>query len=33
MPADLFVVDPAHLDESLDAYAEAKVEQYSVGQR
>ena len=26
--ADLFVLDPAHLDDSLDAYAEAPVEQY-----
>ncbi|MGH3563451.1 MAG: hypothetical protein ACRDTN_17115, partial [Mycobacterium sp.] len=26
--ADLFIVDPAHLDESLDAYAEEKAEQY-----
>ncbi|OBK69898.1 amidohydrolase family protein [Mycobacterium sp. 1165178.9] len=26
--ADLVIVDPAHLDDSLDSYAEAKVEQY-----
>ena len=26
--ADLVIVDPAHLDDSLDGYAEAKVEQY-----
>ena len=26
--ADLFIVDPAHLDDSLDSYAEEKVEQY-----
>ena len=26
--ADLLIVDPAHLDDSLDSYAEAKVEQY-----
>lgn len=27
--ADLFVLDPAHLDESLEAYAESPVEQYA----
>jgi N-acyl-D-aspartate/D-glutamate deacylase len=26
--ADLVIVDPAHLDDSLDSYAEEKVEQY-----
>ena len=26
--ADLVIIDPAHLDDSLDSYAEEKVEQY-----